>query len=643
MKFITILLLQFFFISSLTAQLQLSKIFGDHMVLQRNQEITVWGWHKKGEHINVSFDQKEYKTKSNKNGEWGVKLPRMMASGPFEMKISSGAETVVLKDIMVGDVWVCSGQSNMEWIVRNSNNAALEMAAANDARIRHFKVPLSYADTPENQLAGGEWKVTTPETVGEFTAVGYFFAKNICEKEEVTIGLLNTSWGGSRIEPWMSSEALQIKNPEAYLSEIQAKENANLLEKLEMFKKDFPNITTTDQGIVGGAVVWANPDLDIQDWKKMQLPALWEEQGYDELDGIVWFRTTVYLSAEEANNPSLLGLAQIDDSDYVYINGVKVGETIQSHTTVRAYKIDPMYFFEGENVITVRVEDTGGGGGIYGDPANLFLKTSKQAISLAKAWDFKIGAYRASTAAGKNQIPMLLYNKMIYPIVKYPIKGALWYQGESNAGTLKEAKEYESLFKTMIHQWRKDWKVGEFPFLFVQLANYMAVDATPSESSWAVLRESQSKTLEVPNTGQAVIIDIGEANDIHPRNKQDVGYRLALAAEKIAYGKDLVYSGPTYKSYEIEKNSITIQLDHKGSGLMAKDKYGYLRGFAIAGSDGKFYWAKAEIKEEAVEVWSHEVANPKYVRYAWGNNPDDANLYNREGLPTNPFRTDSLN
>lgn len=250
MKFITFLLLQFLFISSLTAQLQLSKIFGDHMVLQRNQEITVWGWHKKGGHINVSFDQKEYKTKSNKNGAWEVKLPKMLASGPFEMKISSGAETIVLQDIMVGDVWVCSGQSNMEWVVRNSNNAALEMAAANDARIRHFKVPLSYANTPENQLAGGEWKVTTPETVGEFTAVGYFFAKNICEKEEVTIGLLNTSWGGSRIEPWMSAEALQIKNPEAYLSEIQAKENANLLEKLEMFKKDFPNITTTDQGIV---------------------------------------------------------------------------------------------------------------------------------------------------------------------------------------------------------------------------------------------------------------------------------------------------------------------------------------------------------------------------------------------------------
>ena len=334
-----------------------------------------------------------------------------------------------------------------------------------------------------------------------------------------------------------------------------------------------------------------------------------------------------------------MGLAKIDDSDKVWVNGTLVGEMNQAYNEVRNYQVSADLLKAGENLIAIRVEDTGGGGGIYGDPELMSIRSGAFQESLAGEWKYKVGEYR-ETVARQHQTPTMLYNHMIYPMLGYAIKGVIWYQGESNAGG-QRAFTYRKQFPDMIQDWRQKWGQGDFPFLFVQLANFRPPQADPGDSDWAVLRESQSKTLaSTPKTTQAVIIDIGEADDIHPRNKKDVGYRLALGARKIAYGEDLVFSGPVYNSHEVQGNKVVLQFDHIGSGLVAKDKYGYLKGFAVAGPDQQFHWAQARIVEEQVVVWSDKVPSPQAVRYAWADNPDDANLYNSEGLPASPFRTD---
>lgn len=557
------------------------------------------------------------------------------------MTIAGKSETITLENIMVGDVWVCSGQSNMEWDLQNSNNAKEEIANANDKMIRHFKVSRTYSDKPEEKLEGGPWQVASPEVAGSFTAVGYFFAKNLRQEENVTIGLLNTSWGGSRLEPWMSADALGFPDAKGVLTKIRQDQEKQMQAAKENLIKHLGKLPEKDEGLQGEKAVWAAADLNESDWNTMELPSLWEQRGLANLDGIVWFRKTIELSEAEAAAGITLGLGKIDDADITWVNGQKVGET-NGYNTDRVYEVPASVLKSGKNVITFRAEDTGGGGGVHGGADLMYVKTSAGERPLSGEWKYKIGEARFSAAVtGIHQTPTVLYNKMIHPMLDFPIKGAIWYQGESNTGG-EDAYKYRDLFAKMIKDWRQRWNSGEFPFLYVQLANFMQPQAEPGESGWAMLRESQTKTLSsTPNTGQAVIIDIGEANDIHPRNKQDVGYRLALAAQKVAYGKnDIVYSGPIYKSMKKDGNKIRLGFDHVGSGLMAKDKYGYLKSFAIAGADKKFVWAQAIIDGEEVVVWSDKVPNPVAVRYAWADNPDDANFYNKEGLPASPFRTD---
>jgi len=625
---------------NLFAQLKTARLFSNHMVIQRGQNINVWGTQTKGKNIEVTFNGKTLKTKTDKNGEWMVTFPALEGGKQsYKMKITSGKESIELSDIVIGDVWICSGQSNMEFELKKANNASQEIAQANDTFIRHFKVPKSSAETPEKTLAGGTWETVSPETVGEFTAVGYFFAQNIRNHQDIPIGLLNTTWGGSRIEPWMNAKTLHVENPKVYLEEVQREQNATFERVVASLKTKFPYLTMEDKGTVDGEPVWAKPNLDESDWVNINVPDLWESQGFDGFDGIAWYRTTFELTKEEANNGATLSLGMVDDSDYVWINGQKIGETVEQYNAKRFYTIDSKYLTEGKNSIVVKVHDTGGGGGIYGDKDELFLKTANNKISFAKTWKFKIGSY-SRPFTGVNQIATLLYNKMIYPLLNFPIKGVIWYQGESNANTAKDAEDYASLFPKMIQQWRNDWAIGDFPFLWVQLANYMEPQDPNVVSNWAILRASQTSALKLPKTAEAVIIDIGEAGDIHPKNKQDVGYRLSLGARKLAYNEDIIYSGPTYKSDEITGNKIEINFDHTGSGLMSKDKYGYIKGFTIAGGDKKFSWAKATIENDKVIVFSDKVQHPLYVHYAWADNPEDANLYNAEGLPATPFRTD---
>jgi sialate O-acetylesterase len=359
------------------------------------------------------------------------------------------------------------------------------------------------------------------------------------------------------------------------------------------------------------------------------------------VDGIVWFRREFDLPSDAASQGITIYLGPIDDSDITWVNGKKVGETLNRYNEDRIYKVPPDALKPGRNVIAVRVEDTGGGGGIWGKPEQMKIVAGNFSMSLAGQWKLRFSGSEikvdGSSFVGPNSFPSLLYNGMINPFLNFPVKGAIWYQGESNAD---RAYQYRILFPLLINDWRARWNNPEMPFFFVQLANYMKPPDEPEESAWAELREAQSMTLKLPATGMAVIIDIGEADNIHPKNKLDVGKRLALSALKIAYGKDIVYSGPVYKSMTASGNKIILTFGNTGSELVCRDRYGYLKGFSIAGKDHKFYWAKAYIENGKVVVYNDKVDNPVAVRYGWANNPDDVNLYNKEGLPASPFRTD---
>ncbi|MEL6944317.1 MAG: sialate O-acetylesterase, partial [Bacteroidota bacterium] len=446
-----------------------------------------------------------------------------------------------------------------------------------------------------------------------------------------------------RVEPWMSAEALGYESAQSAgaANEKRQKEQAEKLEKkLTALLGEIPTI---DEGLVDGEAKWAVAEYQDGDWETMELPSLWEARGLESVDGIVWFRKKIELSASEAAQGITLHLGKIDDSDITWVNGKKVGEMEQKYNTNRVYEVPSTLLKEGKNVITVRVDDTGGGGGLYGDDnGEMSYTVGAVKKDLSGIWKYKVAqvALESMTAGYTNHTPILLYNKMIHPILDFPITGVIWYQGESNAG-LNEAYEYRNLFSGMITDWRKRWNAKkDFPFLFVQLANFMAPDKEPTESGWAMLRESQSATLQLPKTAQAVIIDIGEADDIHPRNKHDVGYRLSLGARKLAYGEeDLTHSGPVYRKAKVKGKKVLLYFNHVGEGLVAKD--GALKEFAIAAADKKYVWAQAKIKKNKVIVWSDDVKKPVAVRYAWGNNPDKANLYNKEGLPASPFRTDT--
>ena len=569
----------------------------------------------------------------------------MEAGGPYEMVIEGSGYERQIHDVMIGDVWVASGQSNMEWPVSASANSEAEIAGADDPLIRQFKVPHIWSESPIDTVVGGPWTYAVPEQVGEFSAVAYFFARELRKQVDVPIGILNTSWGGSRIEPWMTPEALGYD--QAQVEAVFDADRQVMEITLAAIRERVGPIPDRDEGLVEGQAVWAKPDLDESEWTSIAVPSPWENQGFEGVDGIAWYRASFDLTSDEAASEVLLGLGQIDDSDRTWVNGTEIGGTETGSAVAREYIVDPSALREGRNAIAIRVEDTGGRGGILGSPDQLFVQVGQERRPLPDTWAFHLGEVRVP-GIPKNRMPLVLYNAMIHPLLPFPIKGAIWYQGEANANASNDdAFVYRDLFPSMIEDWRGRWGVGDFPFLWVQLANFMAPDPQPAESGWAMLRESQAATLSVANTAQAVIIDIGEADDIHPRNKQDVGLRLALAARHVAFGEDIVYSGPTYRSHRVSDGRITIEFDHAGQGLVGNSGDGMsepgipLRGFAVAGIDRIFHWADARIEGRVLVVSSPRVPSPIAVRYAWGNNPDQANLFNASGLPASPFRTDT--
>lgn len=623
------------------AEVRLPKIFGDSMVLQRDKPIPVWGWANKNEKITITFHDKVKTIKAGKDGLWKLLLDAEPAGGPYTL-IVKGVNTITLNGILTGDVWVCSGQSNMEFHVDGVTNAAEEIKHADYPFIRHFYLPKDIAGTPKEDVQNGSaWKAANPANVADFTAVGYFFARELYSQLQIPIGLIHTSWGGTDIETWISKEG--FAGSETFSQSIGTLPSFNLDSLAAEQKKKFLQMVQSLQGgLPGEATVktWKDVGVDVHAWPAMQLPGLWEQQQLKNFDGLVWFRKIIKVSAADAGKPATLKLAMIDDSDDSYVNGQLVGSTKNQYNAKRVYTIPAGLLKEGDNVIAIRVEDTGGGGGVYGDAADLNITLGSEVQSLAGSWSFQIeNVSQNAMALGPNSYPSLLYNAMINPIINFAIKGAIWYQGENNAG---RAYQYRQAFPLMITDWRRKWNEGDFPFYFVQLASFSANNGNShSGSTWAELREAQSLTLSLPNTGMAVITDIGESKDIHPRNKQDVGKRLAAVALHDTYGKNIVYSGPVYQSMKAEGNKIIITFSQTGGGLMAKDKYGYVKGFEIAGADKQFYYAKAIINGNQLEVFADEVANPVAVRYSWADDAGESNLFNKEGFPAAPFRTDN--
>jgi len=639
--------------------------FTDNAVLQQGIKVPVWGDADPGEKVTVTFDGKSVSATSDKAGKWKVELAPLTArpgQAPRDLVIA-GNDTVTLKNVLVGEVWICSGQSNMDMVVRGAKDAQADVDAADLPQIRMFAVGKAPKPEPQERCAGS-WVVCTPQTVGGFSAVGFFFARTVHGELEVPVGMIHTSWSGTPAEPWTSMEFLKkmpvyterIQKYEQALVDYAADKQGYEQRRADALKKQKQDMAAwmqekldADAGMKGK---WFDPAVKLDDGKDIAVPM--DNRSLQNYSGIVWVRRTVEIPLDWVNSDLTLDLGPIDDCDVTYVNGTEVGGMPadgKSWQIPRIYKV-PAKLVTSENVcIAVRMTNTIGAIGMLGSEKDNSLapaaSENARPVALAGSWKYAIGVPIDMRTAPRVDIPQIpgsnpwesatLYNSMITPLVPYAIKGAIWYQGESNAGA---PEEYRDLFPAMIASWRQAWGQGDFPFIFVQLANFMARQTLPIETnSWADLRDAQTNTLKTTDTGMAVIIDIGDAEDIHPRNKQDVGKRLALWALAKTYGrKSLVYSGPLYKSMKIGGNKAIVSFDFVGKGLVARGEP--LVGFAIAGDDKVLHAAEAAIDGDTVIVKSEKVEKPVAVRYAWANNPI-CNLYNADGLPASPFRTDT--
>lgn len=633
------------------AEVRLPAIIGDNMVLQQGMKVRIWGSANAGENVAVTFAGKTLNTVADGNGRWQILLGPLESGGPSEL-IVKGDNVLTIKNVLVGEVWICSGQSNMEWPLSNTTNAKEVAAQANYPEIRLFRVEHRTSASPLADVEG-RWVVTTPEEAADFSAVGFYFGRELHQRLKVPIGLVHSSWGGTPAEAWTSREAL-ISTPELkpildkYESSLNALPQTKEAHARAMAQWEEQNLYV-DAGNKGEALGYAKPTVAADGWSTMELPKLFEAAGL-LIDGAVWFRRVLQLPETWAGKDLVLNLAAIDDFDVTYFNGTKIGstgkETPNSHMVLRKYVVPGSLVRAGANVIAVRVFDHAGEGGFGRGEMSIGPNgvVDAQPISLRGAWDYKVELAlepkrpnwesRPQAVGVSNQSnPGVLYNAMIAPLAPFAIRGAVWYQGESNAS---RAYQYRTLFPLMIRNWRSAWG-REFPFYFVQLANWRARKTEPDESDWAELREAQFMTLREPHTGMAVAIDIGDGDDLHPPNKLDVGQRLAAWALARTYRQHVAPSGPLFDRFTIEGNKVRISFKH-ATGLKTRDD-GPVKGFAIAGPDRRFVWADARIDGNTVVVSNPRIKKPVAVRYGWADNPE-VNLYNNAELPASPFRTD---
>jgi len=642
----------FLFLSvGLFSQLSLPTMFSNNMVLQQKAEAPVWGKAQPSSTVKIvpSWSKKQYSVMTDAKGNWKTTIATPSAGGPYDITISA-TESITLSNVMIGEVWICSGQSNMEMPLAGwgkINDYEREIAAANYPNIRLLQVEKATSSYPleDVEVASGGWQECSPSTIPNFSATAYFFGRDLYQSMHIPIGLIHTSWGGTLAEAWTSSESLKMMPDFRERAGEFAQLPRDKEEQKDFFMKKFEewndDVNSRDFGFHNNEVVAAKSTFPDSDWITVSLPGQWENNGLPEFDGIAWYRKTIDIPENWEGNDLTLSLGAVDDNEVTWFNGEIIGST-DGAGIPRKYLIPAAKVKKGKAIIALRVLDTGGLGGFAGKETDLYIApVGKETLreNLNEGWKFKTSVNLNDVGAQpQNNIdsphnPSTLYNAMIAPIVPYSIKGAIWYQGESNAG---RAYQYRRLFPLMINDWRAKWGYA-FPFYFVQLANFMQQKEEPGESSWAELREAQLQTLHLHNTGMAVIIDIGDAVDIHPKNKQDVGTRLALQAREKTYGEMITGTGPLYHSYAIENGKIRISFAPSQSGLVSRG--GALKGFSIAGPDKKFVQAAAVIEGDQVVVSSPDVPFPLAVRYAWADNPL-CNLTNEAALPASPFRTD---
>lgn len=642
-KPLTFLFLVFCY-QQLYAKISLPAAISNNMVLQQKTNAALWGKATPNTVVSVttSWNNKLYQIKADADGSWKVKVATPKFGGPYIIDITDG-ENITLKNVLIGDVWLCSGQSNMEMALAGWGkvlNYEQEIALANYSNIRLLQALHATSNRPANELLvrNEGWDVCTPATIADFSATAYFFAREIYNKTKVPIGLIHSSWGGTFAEAWTSFETL-AKLPDFVNAAKAIKAAPNLTndnplaERMATWNQ---SVIDKDAGYSNGRPNWIGDN--VKDWEFMVLPGLWELSVLPDMDGVVWLKKKINIPNSWKGQDMVLHFVA-DDQDVSWFNGNKIGAT-NAYDAERKYKISASLLKDGDNEILIRVYDTGGDGGIYGEKNSLYIENSSgEKISLTGNWLYKVGVNlkdlppNPAVQTGPNRATVL-YNAMINPLINYTIKGAIWYQGEANA---ERAYQYRTLFPAMIKDWRSKFSVGDFPFYFVQLANFMERKEAPVLSAWAELREAQLMTTSLKNTGMATIIDVGDALDIHPKNKQEVGRRLALIALNKVYKQGNEYSGPLYKSFTKNGNKITLNFIH-ANGIKTSDGEAP-KGFAIAGADKKFYWADAKIQGNKIIVSSARVKNPVAVRYGWADNPA-VNIINNAGLPASPFRTD---
>ncbi len=606
------------------SNLKLASIFGSNMVLQRSRPIKLWGSGIPSETVSATIAGRSAEVAINADGTWALELPEIAAGGPYDLHVRSDNEEVRYSNVLVGDVWVCSGQSNMEWTINALGPAHAIHPPVSHPTIRLFNVDKTPASVPQPSLKG-QWHVATPDAINGFSAVGFFFGRVLEGQLDVPIGLINSSWGGTPAEAWTPRDAM-LQEPT--LKDLVADASAE--------PAPGPHV---DPGNLAFANGWAKRDADESQWKPIDLPCTWQSKGMRH-NGAVWFRKHIQTPAHWSGESLVLQLGAIDDFDTVYFNGSEIGSTgaeTPEFWAVRRRYVVPARFVRGDdNVIAIRVFDQWGNGGCTGPASEMKLTNEddpKTVIPLSGQWSCRVEHELPLRETIGGVTNSSLYNGMIHPLTTFGITGAIWYQGESNA---QRSQTYHPLLSMMIRSWRQNWDQGNFPFLIVQLANF-GQDDSPQKSAWAELREAQHQVaISEPNCGLVTAIDLGDTLDIHPLNKLDVGKRLANEALRVAYGKKQMPQSPAYRSHKTDGDAIEVDFDHAANGLKSD---GPVIGFYVAGEDRVFQPAAATIQGDRVRVHSAKVTNPLAVRYAWRGDPEHT-LRSGANLPVLPFRTD---
>lgn len=606
-------------------------IFGDHMVVQRDTPLPIWGKAEPGQAVNVKLEggdiTRSADAAADDRGRWRVDLKPVNAAGPYTLTVTAeGSEKLTFDDVLAGEVWLCGGQSNMEWSMSVTNNAPEEIAAADFPQMRIFNARHTPAGAPAEDVQG-EWQVVTPQTIPGFSAVGYFFGRRIHQETGAPVGLIGSNWGGTPVMAWMPPQAIEAAGHEAELKNAQEYIARRPTLGVE---------TLVDTGIIKPH--WAQPGQNMAGWGKLPVPGPFLMNGVD-FNGAVWFVRTFNVPEAVADQAMTLRLGPIDDDDVTFINGRQVGGT-KGWNADRTYEVPAGVLKAGENTIAVRVFDAAAGGGFKGRPEQLVLEPVEgEPIALAGEWN--VGVERisvrdpdANTGPAAQNVPTALHNGMIAPLTPYALRGFLWYQGESDAS---RGRDYAPLLREMIASWRQEFEGPDErpqPFLIVQLANFQQRSDDPVvNDDWARLREAQRMVAEDEGNGLAVTIDIGDAGDIHPRNKQDVGKRLALVAMKDVYDKEVQAHGPTATAARLRDGRVVVEFEHAESLEFRGDATG---AFAVGDAAGNFVWATPKFDGETVVLSFEGIEEPTMVRYAWQINPP-APLYNAAGLPGVPF------